>query len=631
MKKVLCTKKIITFIMVVSMLVSLLPVSFVARAADAADPLSAPGNDDWLHVEGNKILDKDGKEVWLTGTNWFGFNTGSGVFDGVWSCNMKAAFKNMADRGINFLRIPMSVQIINEWAAGIYPKSQVNDFVNPELKGKNSLELFDIALSNCKEFGIKVMVDIHSAPSAAMGHTIPLWYDGSFTTADFYKALEWIAERYKNDDTILAIDLKNEPHGNPNQSAEFAKWDNSKDKTNWKYVAEEAGKKVLAINPNLLIMVEGVEAYPKPGYDYTAKDAWGEESSYYFTWWGGSLRGVKDYPVDLGSGNSQLVYSPHDYGPLVYQQKWFYEGFTKETLYNDCWKDNWAFINEENIAPLLMGEWGGFMDGGPNEKWMKALRDYMIENRIHHTFWCYNANSGDTGGLVTHDFITWDEEKYALLKPALWQNKAGKFVGLDHQVPLGANGISLSQYNDGPVVSTSPSTVKPTPTSTKSSNTPTPTLPASGTGNKVSGYVKADFTDISLKNGFKVEVIGQSFNSSTDSKGYFEIGNIPEALGTYSIKISKAGYVSRTISDIKNAANASISSQAEPLALFAGDLNADKSINMSDILLLAKSFNATKDSSNYDDINDLNGDGSINMNDVIIVAKNFNKTSADYK
>ena len=38
--------------------------------------------DDWLHVEDCKIVDKNGKEVWLTGVNWFGFNTGSGVFDG---------------------------------------------------------------------------------------------------------------------------------------------------------------------------------------------------------------------------------------------------------------------------------------------------------------------------------------------------------------------------------------------------------------------------------------------------------------------------------------------------------------------------------------------------------------------
>jgi len=51
--------------------------------------------------------------------------------------------------------------------------------------------------------------------------------------------------------------------------------------------------------------------------------------------------------IDLGKHQKQLVYSPHDYGPLVHKQPWFYEGFNKETLYNDCWRDNWAYIHEK--------------------------------------------------------------------------------------------------------------------------------------------------------------------------------------------------------------------------------------------------------------------------------------------
>ena len=92
------------------------------------------------------------------------------------------------------------------------------------------------------------------------------------------------------------------------------------------------------------------------------------------------------------------------------------------------------------------------MDGGKNQKWMTLLRDYMIKNRINHTFWCLNPNSGDTGGLIGNDWSTWDEEKYGLLKPALWQAN-GKFIGLDHQIPLGKNGMSLGQYyGDGPII-----------------------------------------------------------------------------------------------------------------------------------------------------------------------------------
>ena len=47
--------------------------------------------------------------------------------------------------------------------------------------------------------------------------------------------------------------------------------------------------------------------------------------------------------------------------------------------------------------------------------------------------------------LPEYDFTTWDEKKYAFVKEVLWQ-KNGKFISLDHQIPLGNNGISLSQY-----------------------------------------------------------------------------------------------------------------------------------------------------------------------------------------
>jgi len=459
-----CMKKALSIILALGMLSSFFMSSGIFSGFSLTVKAQEPdNNDDWLHVEGNQIVDMNGNPVWLTGTNWFGFNTGTNVFDGVWSCNMREALTKMADRGINFLRIPVSTEILTGWKNGkpAMPRS-LNDYVNPELKGLNSLELFDFALDVCKEVGIKVMVDVHSPKSEAMGHNYPVWYDETYDTEAWISALEWLTERYKNDDTILAIDLKNEPHGKPYEKL-MAKWDNSTDINNWKYAAETCAKRILKINPNLLIVIEGVEVYPKEGYDYTAVDEWGKESRYYYNWWGGNLRGVKDYPIDLGQYQKQVVYSPHDYGPLVHKQPWFYDGFTKETLYNDCWKDNWAYIYEEGIAPLLIGEWGGYMDGGPNEKWMIALRDYIVENRIHHTFWCYNANSGDTGGLVTHDFITWEEDKYELLKPALWQHN-GKFVSLDHRVPLGSNGISLSDvYGDA----------IPTPTR---ADVPTPTV-----------------------------------------------------------------------------------------------------------------------------------------------------------
>jgi len=139
---------------------------------------------------------------------------------------------------------------------------------------------------------------------------------------------------------------------------------------------------------------------------------------------------------------------------------------------DDYWYDPWAYIHDQGIAPILIGEWGGHMDGGKNQKWMTLLRDYIVQNRIHHTFWCINPNSGDTGGLLGNDWSTWDEAKYALLKPALWQTKDGKFIGLDHKIPLGSKGISLGEYYGTPQASDPPATPTATPTKPAASSTP---------------------------------------------------------------------------------------------------------------------------------------------------------------
>ena len=74
----------------------------------------------------------------------------------------------------------------------------------------------------------------------------------------------------------------------------------------------------------------------------------------------------------------------------------------------------------------------------------RSMRTLISNYRLNHTFWCLNANSGDTGGLLLDDFTTWDTAKYNFVKEVLWQEN-GKFVGLDHEIPLGVNGITLKE------------------------------------------------------------------------------------------------------------------------------------------------------------------------------------------
>ncbi|MBN1171034.1 MAG: cellulase family glycosylhydrolase [Micromonosporaceae bacterium] len=412
--------------------------------AETVPPSAAPiaaavPASDWLHVEGNQIVDEAGNPVWLTGANWFGFNASERVFHGLWSGNITTITQQMAARGINLVRVPISTQLLLEWKAGTFTTANVNTYVNPELSGMNSLEIFDYWLGLCERYGLKVMLDVHSAEADNSGHVAPMWYKGSITPELFYQGWEWVAARYKSNDTIVAMDLENEPHGKMAEQPR-AKWDGSTDVDNWKYAAETAAKRILAVNPNVLVVVEGIEIYPRSGVSWSST----AESDYYFNWWGGNLRGVRDHPIELGANADQLVYSPHDYGPLVYEQPWFQKSFDKATLTDDVWRPNWLYLHESGTAPLLIGEWGGRLgQDDRQDQWMTALRDLIAQYQLHQTFWCLNPNSGDTGGLLLDDWATWDEEKYALLKGALWQHN-GKFVSLDHQVPLGGAGVTTS-------------------------------------------------------------------------------------------------------------------------------------------------------------------------------------------
>ena len=400
--------------------------------------------DDWLTTVDSHIVDMSGTEVWLTGCNWFGYNTGTNLFDGVWNCNLEESLASIADHGFNVLRVPMSAELLLQWKAGEYPKANYNNAYNETLNSMNSLEIFDYVLTLCEQNGMKVILDIHTAKTDASGHNHPVWYRDDITVDDFVEALSWVVERYKNNDTIIGYDLKNEPHGKASETP-HAIWNDSDSPDNWKKVAERAGNAVLDANPHALIIIEGIQIYPTDinKNNFTSTN----DEDYYNTWWGANLMAVKKYPIDFGSEerNAQIVYSPHDYGPRVYEQPWFEGGFTYDSLMKDAWYDYWLYIQEENIAPVFVGEWGGFMEGD-NLKWMEYFRQLIAEKHLHHTFWCYNANSGDTGGLVKDDFKTWDEEKYNFVKEVLWQTEDGKFIGLDHEVPLGANGIALSDY-----------------------------------------------------------------------------------------------------------------------------------------------------------------------------------------
>lgn len=144
----------------------------------------------------------------------------------------------------------------------------------------------------------------------------------------------------------------------------------------------------------------------------------------------------------------------------------------------------------------------------------------------------------------------------------------------------------------------------------------------------VEGYIKSG--NGVPRSGFKVEIEGYSqYAAISSSNGYFKISDI-QGIPSFNIKVSKTGYLTRTIKNISSSSDIIIGTSSTPMEIWCGDLNLDGSINMQDVMLASASFNTVKGDAKYNSSVDLNQDGAINMSDIMVIAANFNKASSSY-
>ncbi|GGZ97604.1 hypothetical protein GCM10010389_41030 [Streptomyces echinoruber] len=358
--------------------------AFTVDSVSGSKNTTAPGVHGPLHTKGGDIVDADGKKVVLTGVNWFGLETGTFAPHGLWTRNLDSMIEQMVDTGFNTLRLPYSNELFDA-------KSKPNGIdykKNPELKGLNGLQIMDKVVKSATDHGMMVILDQHRPDQYGQSD---LWYTEKLPESKWLSDWKMLAERYKDNDKVIGADLHNEPRGR-------ATWGDGNPKTDWRMAAEKAGNTIHSVNPNWLIFVEGNDTYKNES-----------------TWWGGELRGAKDHPVKLKESD-KVVYSAHDYGPGVYNQNWFMDKSFPNNM-PAFWDKHWGFLKKTNTAPVLLGEFGGKKSTGNNTEavWQKSLMRYLKKNGISYTYWCWNPDSGDTGGVLKNDWKTVDPGKKALL------------------------------------------------------------------------------------------------------------------------------------------------------------------------------------------------------------------------
>lgn len=359
-----------------------------AVLADLSDRVNPP-----LRTRGRHIVDSANNVIKLTSVNWYGASDILFIPSGLDIQPRDQIAALIRDIGFNSVRLPYSDEMVAK-----------NPVVDPFLLAANwdlveagggvvrALDVFTAVVDSLTAAGLMVIVNDHITQAAWCCGANPCdgswandWFGGRLFCPVSQSQEQWIANwetimrPLAGNKLVIGADLRNEVRGL--WGTMYWGW--------WAAAAESAAERLLAINPNWLMFVEGVES---------AND----------------LTGVRRRPVQL-SVPDRVVYSAHVYcwsgwgslQPFAYRS---YDSFAATM------QANWAYLVLEDIAPVWVGEVGtpNNPSQGDFNYWAHLMR-YLKEVDTGWGYWAINprkpeGNAPETYGLVEDDWQTvrWD-------------------------------------------------------------------------------------------------------------------------------------------------------------------------------------------------------------------------------
>ncbi len=367
----------------------------------------------YWHTSGNRIVDANGNTVRIAGINWYGFETSDYLAHGLWAQDYKTVLNTIKSLGYNVIRLPFSNQMVESNPVPSNYTTYANGVAaNTALAGATALQDMDTIISYAGSIGLRVILDNHRSEAGNSNEANGLWYTSAYPQANWIADWQAMATRYSasqfsfgGNPTVIGMDLRNEPHliangaysggcwtGDTESNGSYSGCPASLTAQNWPVAAAAAGNAILAINPKLLIFVEGNDCYNNS-----------------CAWQGENLSGVASNPVVLSVSN-QLVYSAHDYGPNLYNQPWF-NGSTTATSLGAIWNTYWGYISTAGTAPVWVGEFGTdntstdieSATAGSQGQWFQSLVAYLQNNpSINWSYWALNGE--DSYGLLDSNY-----------------------------------------------------------------------------------------------------------------------------------------------------------------------------------------------------------------------------------
>ena len=357
-----------------------------------------------LHFEGHDgMLYANGQPFYIKGVNWFGSENRAGPPLGLDVHNIAWYMQWLREHKFNAIRLLFNHQMIlsNE------PLEPPNEeqygkgapWEAPELAHFRYLDMFKKIAEVAAEHGILIMMAAHRlGPQDWPGNG--LWYNAQIGENRVRESWSMIAQAMCHDSwNVFAVDLQNEPHK--------SSWGKGDQRTDWGHAAERLGDHVLSQCARLLIFVEGVGYEPgAPGMDASGDGIW----------WGENLYGVRKQPVSL-MDQKKLVFSPHTYGPSVYEQSYFGATDFPDNM-PKIWTERFEFVRRTTGAPVVIGEMGGHYTG-LDKRWQDWAVEFMNSHGIGIFYFTLlvgrNAQGDDTGGLLMDDWTSPVAEKIRLL------------------------------------------------------------------------------------------------------------------------------------------------------------------------------------------------------------------------
>ena len=148
------------------------------------------------------------------------------------------------------MRVPFSVQGVE---TNPIPNSITTYQMNQDLVNLTSLQVLDKIVSAAGDYGILIMLDMHSLQHDGYMED-GLWYNSDYSQTDTLNAWKTMINRYKGQWNVIAMDVFNEPFdgtwGTGNSATDFNKW------------CETVGNTANSMGADWLIFCEGVATSP---------------------------------------------------------------------------------------------------------------------------------------------------------------------------------------------------------------------------------------------------------------------------------------------------------------------------------------------------------------------------------